>query len=185
GLGPPADVEPLELPFRDGDVVVGFAGRLVEEKGWRVLAAALRSLPDEFKLAVAGDGPGLDGLQAELPGRVHYAGLLPKRELWAFYAALDSLAVPSLTTPRWKEQLGGTLLDGLAMGVPVVASASGGLPDAMGAAGILVPEGDAHALAGALRRLRDDEALRERLSRAGRKRFNREFAIPAYAGKIA
>ena len=131
-----------------------------------MLAEALRSLPDEFKLAVAGDGPGLEGLRAELPGRVHYAGLLPKDELWGFYAALDCLAVPSLTTPRWKEQLGGTLLDGLAMGVPVVASASGGLPDAMGEAGILVPEGDAAALAGALRRLREDEALRERLARA-------------------
>jgi glycosyltransferase involved in cell wall biosynthesis len=55
----------------------------------------------------------------------------------------------------------------------------------MGEAGILVPEGDAHALAGAFLRLRDDEALRERLCRAGRERFHREFAIPAYAAKIA
>jgi glycosyltransferase involved in cell wall biosynthesis len=185
GLAPPAHVQPLELPFPKSDFVVGFAGRLVEEKGWRVLAAALRALPDEFKVAVAGDGPGLDGLRAELPGRVHYAGLLPKHELWSFYAALDCLAVPSLTTLRWKEQLGGTLLDGLAMGIPVVASASGGLPDAMGGAGVLVPEGDAAALADALRRLRDEAALRERLAQAGRERFHREFAIPAYARKIA
>ena len=98
---------------------------------------------DEFKLAVAGDGPDLGALLEALPGRVHSAGLLPKDDLWSFYAALDCLAIPSLTTPRWKEQLGGTLLDGLAMGVPVVASASGGLPDAMGDAGLLVPEGDA------------------------------------------
>jgi glycosyltransferase involved in cell wall biosynthesis len=185
GLEPPPHAEPLDLPFDEGAFVVGFAGRLVEEKGWRVLAEALRSLPDDFRLVVAGEGPGLDGFRAELPGRVHYAGLLPKDELWSFYAALDCLAVPSLTTPRWKEQLGGTLLDGLAMGVPVVASASGGLPDAMGEAGILVPEGDAAALADALRRLRDDETLRERLSRAGRERFRCEFAIPAYARKIA
>jgi glycosyltransferase involved in cell wall biosynthesis len=185
GLGPPAHVQPLELPFPKRDFVVGFAGRLVEEKGWRVLAEALRSLPDDFRLAVAGDGPGLDGLRAELPGRMHYAGLLPKHELWSFYAALGCLAVPSVTTPRWKEQLGGTLLDGLAMGIPVAASASGGLPDAMGEAGVLVPEGDSAALAGALRRLRDDGALRERLATAGRERFRREFAIPAYARKIA
>src|SRR4029077_9932106 len=112
---------------------------------------ALEALPGEFKLAVAGDGPDRDALREALPGRVHYAGLLPKAELWSFYAALDCLAVPSLTRPRWKEQLGGTLLDGLAMGVPVVASASGGLPDAIGEAGVLVPEGDAFALAEALR----------------------------------
>jgi glycosyltransferase involved in cell wall biosynthesis len=185
GLEPSGPVEPLALPFGGSDFVVGFAGRIVEEKGWRVLVGALETLPAEFKLAVAGDGPDRAALREALPGRVHDAGLLRKDELWGFYAALDCLAVPSLTTPRWKEQLGGTLLDGLALGVPVVASASGGLPDAMGEAGVLVPEGDAAALAVALRRLRDDQALRERLADTGRTRFRREFAIPAYADKIA
>jgi glycosyltransferase involved in cell wall biosynthesis len=116
---------------------------------------------------------------------VYIAGLLPKDELWSFYAALDCLAVPSLSRPRWKEQLGQTVLDGLAMGVPVVVSASGGLPDAVGDAGILVPEGDAGVLADALRRLRDDPELRKRLSEAGRERFRREFSIAAYADKLA
>jgi len=55
----------------------------------------------------------------------------------------------------------------------------------MGEAGVLVPEGDADALADALRRLRDDPGLRVRLAEAGRERFRREFAIPAYADKIA
>jgi len=182
GIEPPERVEPLVLPFRGSDFVVGFAGRIVEEKGWRVLVEALRTLPDEVRLAAAGDGPDLGALLEALPGRVHSAGLLPKDELWSFYAAL---AVPSLTTPRWKEQLGGTLLDGLAMGVPVVASSSGGLPDALGDAGILVPEGDPAALADALRRLRADPALRGRLARAGRERFHREFAISVYADRIA
>jgi glycosyltransferase involved in cell wall biosynthesis len=185
GLEPPERVEPLVLPFGAGDFVVGFAGRIVEEKGWRVLVAALQDLPDAFKLTVAGDGPDADELRASLPGRLYYAGLLAKGDLWSFYAALHCLAVPSLTTPRWKEQLGQTVLDGLAMGVPVVASASGGLADAVGEAGILVPEGDAGALARALGRLREDAELRRRLSDQGRERFRREFAIPAYADKIA
>jgi glycosyltransferase involved in cell wall biosynthesis len=185
GLGPPEHVEPLALPFPDGAFVVGFSGRIVEEKGWRVLVEALRSLPDDYVLAVAGDGPELGALTDALPGRVHSVGLLPKDDLWSFYAALDCLAVPSLTTPRWKEQLGGTLLDGLATGIPVVASDSGGLPDAAGDAGLIVPEGQANALAEAIRRLREDDGLRTRLTGAGRERFHREFAIPAYAGKIA
>jgi glycosyltransferase involved in cell wall biosynthesis len=185
GLAPPAEVEPRALGFGAGDFVVGFAGRIVEEKGWRVLVEALRSLPDDFKLAVAGEGPDAKELESSLPGRVQSFGLLPKEELWRFYAALDCLAVPSLTSPRWKEQLGQTVLDGLAAGVPVVASASGGLPDAIGEAGILVPEGDAEALTDALRRLRADAQLRERLVETGRARFHREFAIPAYADKIA
>jgi glycosyltransferase involved in cell wall biosynthesis len=185
GLQPPARVEPMKLPFGERAFVVGFAGRIVEEKGWRVLVDALRELPDEFTLAVAGEGSDAGALRASLPGRVHDAGLLPKNELWSFYAAIDCLAVPSLTTPRWKEQLGQAALDGLALGIPVVASASGGLPDAIGEAGILVPEGDAGALADALRRLREDRGLRERLAERGRERFEREFAIPAYADKIA
>jgi glycosyltransferase involved in cell wall biosynthesis len=142
GLEPPTHVEPRALPFSESDFVVGFAGRIVEEKGWRILVQALGVLPPEFKLAVAGEGPDLGELEATLPGRVDVAGLLPKEELWGFYASVDCLVLPSLTRPGWKEQLGGTLLDGLVMGVPVVASASGGLPDGMGEAGLLVPEGD-------------------------------------------
>jgi len=185
GLAPDEAVEPMALPFPDDTFVVGFAGRIVEEKGWRVLVEAVKSLPDDVRLAVAGDGADAAELEAALAGRVHMAGLLPKEELWSFAAALDCLAVPSLSRPRWKEQLGQTVLDGLAMGVPVVASSSGGLPDAVGDAGILVPEGDATALAEALRRLRDDPELRARLAAAGRERFRREFSIPAYADKIA
>ena len=71
------------------------------------------------------------------------------------------------------------------MGLPIVASDSGGIPDIMGPAGVLVPEGDVDALRNALARLRDDAALREQLGAAGRERFHAEFAIPAYARKIA
>jgi len=178
----------MTLPFSRDDFVVGFAGRLVEEKGWRVLLRALGSLPAAFRLAVAGDGPQLGELRelaAGLEGRVHYAGLLPKDELWTFYAALDCLAVPSLTTERWKEQSASTLVDGLVMGLPIVAADSGGIRDVMGPAGLLVSEGDAEALGSALARLRGDPALREELGVIGRERFRREFAIPAYADKIA
>ena len=188
GLEPKEEVVPMTLPFSRDDFVVGFAGRLVEEKGWRVLLRALGSLPAAFRLAVAGDGPQLGELRelaAGLEGRVHYAGLLPKDELWTFYAALDCLAVPSLTTERWKEQSASTLVDGLVMGLPIVAADSGGIRDVMGPAGLLVPEGDAEALGSALARLRGDPALREELGVIGRERFRREFAIPAYADKIA
>ena len=181
-------VSPMPLPFEPAAFVVGFAGRLVEEKGWRVLVGAVESLPPSFCLALAGDGPQVSELRRAadaLRGRVHYAGLLSKEELWTFYAALDCLAVPSLTTPRWKEQSASTLVDGLAMGLPIVASDSGGIADMMGPAGLLVPENDPAALAVALLRLHDDQPLRERLGLAGRERFRREFAIPAYATKLA
>jgi glycosyltransferase involved in cell wall biosynthesis len=184
GLEPEGEVKAIPLPASPGATfTVGFAGRLVEEKGWSMLAGAL---PDDTRLVLAGDGPQRAELEAlaAADGRIHYVGLKPKDELWSFYAALDCLAVPSLTTPRWKEQSASTLVDGLAMGLPIVASDSGGIADIMGPAGVLVPEGDADALRSALARLRDDTELRMRLGAAGRERFRREFAIPAYARKI-
>jgi glycosyltransferase involved in cell wall biosynthesis len=188
GLEPAGDVSPMPLPFEPAAFVVGFAGRLVEEKGWRVLVGAVESLPPSFRLALAGDGPQVLELRRAadaLRGRVHYAGLLSKEELWTFYAALDCLAVPSLTTPRWKEQSASSLVDGLAMGLPIVASDSGGIADIMGPAGVLVPEADPVALAEALRRVHDNGELRARIAAAGRERFRREFSISAYAAKLA
>ena len=185
GLEPDGAVEPMRLPFdRESSFVVGFAGRIVPQKGWRVLVDAL---PDDAQLVLAGDGDERAQLEALAAAdvRVHYLGLLRKDELWGLYAALDCLAVPSLTTPRWKEQSASTLVDGLCMGVPVVASDSGGIPDIMGAAGVLVPEGDAVALRAALVRLHDEEPLRAALGRAGKERFRSEFAIPVYADRIA
>ena len=184
GLEPEGQVAAIPLPDADSGFTVGFAGRLIEAKGWKVL---VRALPEGARLVLAGDGPQrgeLEALAAE-DDRLRYVGLKPKEELWSFYAALDCLAVPSLTTPRWKEQSASTLVDGLAMGLPIVASDSGGIADIMGPAGLLVPEGDAHALRNALARVRDDPALRESLATAARERFHREFAIPAYAAKIA
>jgi len=184
GLEPEGEVDAMALPFTDAGFTVGFAGRLIEAKGWKVL---VRALPAGARLVLAGAGPQrdeLEALAAENDG-VRYLGLKPKDELWSFYAALDCLAVPSLTTARWKEQSASTLVDGLAMGLPIVASDSGGIADIMGPAGLLVPEGDADALSEALARVRDDPALRERLATAGRERFRDEFAIPAYADKIA
>ena len=90
--------------------------------------------------------------------------------------------MPSLTTPRWKEQSASTLVDGLAMGLPIVASDSGGIADIMGPAGILVPEGDADALQGRARARAGRRGSSASVSAAaGRERFRDEFAIPAYA----
>lgn len=183
GLEPSGPVEPMALPGDDA-FTIGFAGRLVDEKGWRVLVEAL---PDDARLVLAGDGPQRAELEALAASddRVDYLGLLPKGELWSFYAALDCLAVPSKTTPRWKEQSASTLVDGLCMGLALVASDSGGIPHIMGSGGLLVTEGDVGALREALERLRDDATLRAELGSAGRQRFQEEFAIPAYARKIA
>jgi len=191
-LPPPEQVAPIALPFarQDGDFVIGFVGRICEEKGWKVLLAALERLPLSFKCLMAGDGPQLNELSAwlsksALGGRVFYLGLFPKEQLWGFYRVLDCLAVPSLTFPHWKEQFGGVLADGMAMGIPLVGSDSGAIPEVIGPAGLTVPENNPGALATALQRLYERPDLRASYAAAGRQRFAAEFDIPAYARKIA
>ena len=191
-LPSPSRVEPASLPFAVGesDFVVGFAGRIVPEKGWRDIAAAVAALPKSFKFVLAGSDDDSVALKEMLDdpglrGRVAYVGLLDRDDLWGFYAALDCLVLPSRTTPTWKEQFGGVLADAMAVGLPVVGSSSGAIPEVIGSAGLVFPEGDVQALASSLRRLADEPLLRTQLGLEGRSRFEQEFAIPAYARKLA
>nr|MCU0515154.1 glycosyltransferase [Anaerolineae bacterium] len=147
-LPPPPQVSALPLPFdrAPGDFIVGYAGRIVPEKGWPVLLTALEHLPPHFKLLLAGSGSDEAALHGwmqrpALAGRVFYLGLLPRDDLWRFYAALDAFVLPSLTTPRWKEQFGAVLADSMALGVPVIGSDSGAIPEVVGPAGLITPEG--------------------------------------------
>lgn len=135
-------------------ITVGFLGRLVPEKGLLVLLDALAREP-RLRLRVGGTGP----LGAELPAlagaagawdRVELVGAIDPDDIPDFLRSLDVLAVPSLPTPSWTEQFGRVAVEAMACGVPVVSSDGGALPDVVGGAGIVVPAGDAEALAGAL-----------------------------------
>lgn len=138
----------------DGIITVGMAGRLVAEKGVYVLLDTVARVP-RTRARIAGSGP----LAADLPARaaargiadrVEYVGALSPDRLAAFYRSIDVLAVPSLPTPRWTEQFGRVAVEAMACGVPVVSSDAGALPDVVGGAGIVVPHGDADALAAAV-----------------------------------
>ncbi|MFZ5478220.1 MAG: glycosyltransferase [Myxococcota bacterium] len=143
-------------------------GRRVPQKGFDVLVEAL---PEGVELAIAGEGP----FVREHP-RVRWLGR--REDVPGLLAAADALAVPS----RW-EGFGIAAAEGLAAGMPVVASAVDGLVEVVGDAGLLVPPGDVAALRAALVRLRDDPALRRRLGEQGRARaarFSIDRTVSAY-----
>jgi glycosyltransferase involved in cell wall biosynthesis len=96
--------------------------------------------------------------------------------------AMSVLAAPSRTTTRWREQFGRMIVEAMACGVPVVASDSGEMPFVVGSAGVVVPEGDADALAGAFDRLADDAASRTSLAACGLGRVRETFGWPIVAG---
>jgi glycosyltransferase involved in cell wall biosynthesis len=93
----------------------------------------------------------------------------------------DVLVGPSRTTPRWKEQFGRMLVEAMACGVPVIGSTSGEIPNVIGDAGLVVPEGDGVALRTAIARLRDDARERRDLAERGRARVLALFTQQAVA----
>lgn len=158
---------------REGEpFVVGFAGRLVAPKGIRILRAAVQQLQD-VQLLLAGDGP--LAAEMELDGRVERLGTLDRAAMAEFWRRIDVLVLPSLTLPHAAEQFGRVLVEAMANGVPVIGSTTGGIPETIDDAGIVVPEGDVNALAGAIQRLQLDPGLRAELIALGRERVDRVY----------
>lgn len=177
----PSVYRPLEREGREGADVdsdtftVGYLGRLVEEKGLLVLLHSLAQMRGEWRLEVVGGGP----LESRMVAVAHDLGIRQRVDFGAGVSSAqvpgllntwDCLVLPSLTRVNWKEQFGRVLVEAMACQVPVVGSDSGEIPNLVGDAGLIVPEGNVGALAGALRRLRDDPVLRASLGMAGRAR---------------
>jgi len=174
------DVErfrPVPHPPPSERLRVGFVGRLIPHKGVGVLIDAVAG-DDRMTLEIFGAGSESDALveavaRLGIGGRVTFHGHVGEQKLPGSYREFDVLAVPSVPMPGWLEQFGRVVVESQASGIPVVASASGALPDVVGEAGLLVPPNDPGALRSALGRFLDEpglwSSLRERgLAGAGR-----------------
>ena len=168
----PAAVRALRERF-DGRRIVFALGRLVPYKGFGVLIEAARDLPDDAAVVIGGSGPLRDCLAARIAAaglsqRVFLAGRIGDAELPHWFAACDIFCLPSVTRA---EMFGIVQLEAMAFGKPVVSTAiprSGvSRVNVDGQTGLVVPPGDAGALAGALGRLLGDAALCRRLGRGG------------------
>jgi glycosyltransferase involved in cell wall biosynthesis len=149
-----------------------FAGRLLREKGVRVLLSAWRmtglQVP-EAALILVGGGP---EASRAAPAGAFLAGEGGPAEVRNFYAASDVVVVPSIRTRTFREPWGMVVNEAMHQGLPVIATeavgaAAGGLLRD-GRNGLVVPAGDASALAAAIRRLHDDPSERARLGEAAR-----------------
>jgi glycosyltransferase involved in cell wall biosynthesis len=155
--------------------IVGYAGRLVEEKGVDLLLDALAGLEGMWRAYILGSGPERDALQTQarqlrLADRVSFDEQIPSSQMPAFYQQLDALVVPSRTRPNWKEQFGRVLIEAMACGVPVIGSDSGEIPNVIAGSGLIFPEGESGALRVHLAQLLRDAELRAELRRKGRER---------------
>lgn len=146
---------------------LAFAGRLTAQKSLRVALEAVAAV-DGVELLVAGEGderPALERGIAELGlgGRVRLLGAQPRTQVLELFAAADAAILSS----SW-ENFPHTVVEALAVGTPVLATATGGVAEVVrdGENGLLVPLGDAQALARAVARFFGDDALRVRLRAA-------------------
>jgi glycosyltransferase involved in cell wall biosynthesis len=144
---------------RDGGYVLS-AGRLVWEKGHQDVLRAFAALRlgiggasrRDLRLLIVGDGPEGGRLRkyAEelgVAGEVEFHATVPYDEMPALYAGAQALVLASLPTNGWEEQFGMVLIEAMAAGTPVVASASGAIPEVLGGAGTLIEAGDWRGLA--------------------------------------
>jgi len=172
--------------FRIGGVhfVIAAAAQFIERKGHHYLLDAVAELKPRYpdlRVVLFGQGP----LQTELKARcatlgiddiVQFAGF--RRDLDEYLGCVDVLVHPAL-----REGLGVITLKAQAAGVPVVGFRAGGLGESVlhGETGLLVPTGDAPALAQAISRLADDSRLRHRYGATARQRMRTEFTIETMA----
>ncbi len=167
-----------ELGIPAGAPVVGNVAALTAHKDHATLVEAmalLRVLVPEARLVIAGDGE----LRPALEARVRERRLGDRIAFAGFRGDLDRLlpAFSVFCLSSRLEGLGTSLLDAMAFGLPVVATAAGGIPEAVedGVSGRLVPPGDPAALADALAAVLQDEAGRRALGSEGRRRFLERF----------
>lgn len=157
------------------ELVIGYIGRLVPEKGIDVLLEAVAQLRGPWELRILGSGPERDRLEKMsqwlgiLP-RVSFDLPIPSTQLPYYYSGLDVLVLPSRTRSNWKEQFGRVLIEAMACQVVVVGARCGAIPEVIDDAGLTFAEGDSADLRAQLQRLLREAHLRLELAQKGRQR---------------
>lgn len=162
-LSDPAKAAELRKAW-PGKFLVGQVGNLLGHKGHDVTLQAARNLASthpHIHFLILGDGPRREELERAAADLPNLTFLGHQKAIGNYLSILDLFVFPSLT-----EGLGSSILEAMQAGVPVIASEAGGIPDLITqeSTGILVPPGDASALAQAIARLEGDPEFRSALA---------------------
>lgn len=195
GVDTRAFVPPDRRAARSGGVSLLTIARLVEFKGieyaLRAMALLVPRYP-ELKYRVIGDGPlraSLEKLRRELglEANVEFLGALPQKEVITAFAQADLFVLPSIVgSDGGTETQGVVLIEAQAMGLPVVASRVGGIPDSLtdGVTGVLVPPRDSQALARNLAELIERRESWPEMGRAGQRFVEEKFNLNKLNDKL-
>jgi L-malate glycosyltransferase len=188
-----ASAQRQQLGIGPDEFVIGYLGRLVEEKGLVTLLKSLKKLPFErWRCLLVGAGPQEPTLRAMvtelgLSNHVTLVGYIPHDQAPKWLSLFDVLALASETRPHWKEQFGRVLLEALACGTPVVGSSSGEIPTVITktGGGMIFPEGDSDALTETLISLREQPTMRRELMVRGQNTVRNEYGQMQLAAQFA
>lgn len=155
------------------DIIILFVGRLVAEKGILDLYEAFRNMKKSKStrnvyLRIIGEGPLRQALERNIvhDGLQRWITIEKKNydEMPNVYQEADIFCLPSKRMKTWEEQYGMVLIEAMASGLPVVSTKSGAIPEVVGDAGMLVTESRPNKLEEVVKRLIEDEDLRQKIS---------------------
>ena len=161
------------LGVEQNDVLIGYIGRLVPEKGIMTLLDAFAAIGrGDVVLVLLGSGPMEASIrtfsEAHPSSRLIHVGAVPHEDVPSYMRALDLFVLPSLTTPTWVEQFGIVLAQAMLAGVPCIGSSSGAIPEVIGPGGVVFKEGDTEGLVRQILHLVDSAPERVRLGELAR-----------------
>jgi glycosyltransferase involved in cell wall biosynthesis len=187
-----------QLGIEAGEFVIGFVGRFVPEKGILTLIEALSGLTDRpWKCLLLGRGPLQEKILSEaaaagIQNRLLLVESVPHDEVPRYLNLMSTLVLPSETNDRvrtltavgWKEQFGHVLIEAMACKIPAIGSNSGEIPNVIGNAGLIFPEGDVLALRNSLRQVLEQPELGQKLAQRGYDRVIDRYTNHALAKSL-
>ena len=179
---------PVKKESRSG-IKIGFAGRLVEEKGVFLLLQAFAELSNKYnnlKLSYLGSGPCQAQLARQiidlnLEDKIAIIAPIPHEQVAVFMQSLDIFVLPSFDMVQWREQFGHVLIEAMACKVAVLGSDAAEIPNIIAGVGQIFKQKDYLSLRNALEKLIIDESYRNNLAELGYQKVIKNYSCAAIA----
>lgn len=163
---------------------IGFVGRIAHQKGIDTLIEAAHLLRQQglhFHLQICGSGVDMETFQTlahdyNLDDFITWRGGVSHDEVPQEIAKMDLLVLPSRSVSTWKEQFGHVLIEAMAIGIPVIGSTCGEIPNVVGRSDLVFPEGDAHALTKILARFIQDRDWWQQMAQYSLDRVDQQYS---------
>lgn len=185
----PMDSAALRAKTGLNGFVVGFLGRLTASKGIMTLLDAFAGLEFTSTLLIIGRGDLKDAIierakELNISDKFVLLDGLESHEVTPYINCFDVLVLPSITTPRWKEQFGHVLIEAMYCKVPVIGSDSGAIPEVIGDAGFVFPEKDHVKLRECIKSLNDNPSLVKKFVETAYEWASKKYLYSVVAGNV-